>query len=79
MSNAIDRSFVPPGLPAELFGYAPSPWAAVQTACSLTSTMGINATAMGALDILRSGNHPGFVVTDHTNSTLQAPMRTVIK
>lgn len=71
--------WIPPGLPAELFGFGQSPWRQVQDACSTTSTIGVNATAMGALDILTSGNHPGFVVTDHTNSTLQSPRRTVIR
>lgn len=73
MTNGIP----PGGLPVAQFGNG-SAWKAVQNACSTTSTMGVNATAMGALDILRSGNHPGFVVTDHMNSTLQAPRRTVI-
>lgn len=79
MEHGPNGAFIPPGLPAEMFGYAPSPWAAVQTACSTHATMGVNATAMGALDILRSGTHPGYVVTDHGNSTLQNPQVAVIR
>lgn len=78
MENGPNAPWIPPGLPAEMFGYGSSPWAAVQTACSTFATLGVNATAMGSLDILRSGNHPGFVLSD-LRGTLQNPQRVVIK
>lgn len=77
MESGPNSPWIPPGLPAEMFGYGPGRWQPVQTACSLYATLGVNATAMGALDILKSGGHPGYVLSD-LRGTLQNPQRVVL-